>query len=105
MTRKPRRPRFEDFIDKDGNVVFDAGTYGDDAPPAEESPAPIGRPLDSTSLHYEDIDPLIDFYLSHDGKLSQTVLIEIIQHVHAHKHGYPPSSRQLKARIALLRAK
>jgi hypothetical protein len=107
MIRKPRkrRPRFENFIDKDGNVVFDAGTYGDNAPPVEETPAPIGRPLDSTSLEYEDIDPLIDFYLSKPKRLTQALLIEIIQHVYVQKHGHSPAPSTLKERISYLRSR
>jgi hypothetical protein len=105
MTRKPRKPRFEDFIDKDGNVVFDAGTFDDDAPPAEDLPTLIGRPLDSTSLVYEDIDPLIDFHLSRPKRLSQAVLIELIQHVYKQKHGHSPARSTLIARIDYLKSR
>jgi hypothetical protein len=77
MTRRPRRPRFEDLLDNDGNVRIDGGDLNH--PEVEETPAPIGRPLDSTQLVYEDIDPFIDFYLLDPRRLTQAVLLDLIK--------------------------
>jgi hypothetical protein len=107
MTRKPgkRRLRFEDMLDKEGNFVLDAGTYGDDAQPAEETPAPKGRPSGSTSLSYEDIDPFLEFWLLHPKRLRQQVLFDLIRHVYGQKHDDSPVDSTLKARLAYLKSR
>jgi hypothetical protein len=104
MTRKPRKRRFEDMLNKEGYFVLDGGNFPGDAPPAEDLPAPVGRPLDSTSLNYEDIDPFLDFLILHPKRLTQRAVFDLLRYVYAQKYNYPPSERALKARLADLKS-
>jgi hypothetical protein len=93
------------MLDKEGKFVVNGGTFGDDAQPVEELPVRVGRPLDTASLSYEDIDPFIDFYLLNPKRLTQRLLLDLIQYVYKANHGHPPSDRTLKERIRYLRSR
>jgi hypothetical protein len=93
------------MLDKEGNFILDDGTFGDDAQPVEELPVRVGRPLDTASLNYEDIDPFIDFYLLNPKQLTQRVLLGLIRHVYARKYRHSPSVSTLKERIRLLKSR
>jgi hypothetical protein len=109
MARKPRRfitrEELEEILQ---GIIIDEGTFdGPDGATtgggvtlkADPDPPPQpGRPPDSTTINYEDMDPLIDFWHLHPGAFTQKTLIDLIRYVYE-KYGKSPVSSTIKTRI------
>jgi hypothetical protein len=106
MAKKPhklRRVLYDDsVIDADPTGEYGRGAAED---AGAESQKQVGRPLDSTTIDYEDMDLLIGFRQAYPSALTQGRLIALISYVYEQRHGGAPARSTIMARIKLLEPK